>query len=197
MALERDLLALLIAGVDPLAEIVHASDLSAAMEAVKSDTQIDLVLLSAALAASDMSGLRGLRLLREAMPIVVLGTNGHADVVKAAFGAGAHGVIPKETRAQVMLSAVKLVLAGARYVPEQVLAELDSSPVVKPARGTLTNREAEVLHSLVDGNSNKEIARQLGLEEVTISVHLTSIYRKLGVHNRTQAVKRALEVGLT
>jgi DNA-binding NarL/FixJ family response regulator len=87
-------------------------------------------------------------------------------------------------------------LSGGRYIPEQVMQSGSEQPSGRaPDFEALTARELDVLSQLVKGHSNKEIARALGLGDVTIGLHLRSIYRKLGVKSRTQAVRLAIRRG--
>jgi DNA-binding NarL/FixJ family response regulator len=107
------------------------------------------------------------------------------------------------SKTEALLSAVRLIFAGERYVPaESLLAEALStsgSPSldgeIDPALPNLTERESDVLERLLDGLTNKEIGRALGVQEITVKLHLRSVYRKLGVRNRTQAVRRTLASG--
>jgi DNA-binding NarL/FixJ family response regulator len=105
------------------------------------------------------------------------------------------------------IGAIQLVLSGERFLPDlrshDMMPEIASrrtsgvrrTPKIDAPLATLSNRERNVLALLITGISNKEIAKTLTVEAVTIGVHLSSIYRKLGVVNRTQAVRKALELG--
>jgi DNA-binding NarL/FixJ family response regulator len=91
------------------------------------------------------------------------------------------------------LSAIKLIADGENFVPADILA--DENMMV--GKGHLTGREHDVLSGLFAGSSNKEIARSLNLSEVTIKHHLKSLRSKLGAKNRTHAVCRAIELGIS
>ena len=91
------------------------------------------------------------------------------------------------------LSAIKLIADGESFVPADILA--DENMMV--GKGHLTGREHDVLSGLFAGSSNKEIARSLNLSEVTIKHHLKSLRSKLGAQNRTHAVCRAIELGIS
>ena len=91
------------------------------------------------------------------------------------------------------LSAIKLIADGEIFVPADILA--DENMMV--GKGHLTGREHDVLSGLFAGSSNKEIARSLNLSEVTIKHHLKSLRSKLGAKNRTHAVCRAIELGIS
>ncbi|MFZ9134718.1 MAG: response regulator transcription factor [Candidatus Puniceispirillaceae bacterium] len=95
--------------------------------------------------------------------------------------------------AAATLSAIKLIANGETFVPVDILADED----VLAGNRYLTGREHDVLSGLLAGSSNKEIARSLNLSEVTIKHHLKSLRSKLGAKNRTHAVCRAIELGIS
>ena len=150
-----------------------------------------------------MNGLAGFRAMQKELPntpIVIFSGDTNPDLIKASLQAGASGFIPKTMRAPAMINALRLVLSGERYVPDLAMLTGDGKPGganldTGGAFSQLTPREREVLGLLVKGNSNKQIARQLKIEEITVALHLRSIYRKLNVASRTQAVRLALQLG--
>ncbi len=105
-----------------------------------------------------------------------------------------------------MLNALRMILAGETYVPSSLLTGAGDSGYAD-SRGSqagcfqngqpqdLTRRQQEVLAHLVRGRTNKAIAAELNLKEITIKIHLRGLFRKLGVSNRTQAVAVALQGG--
>ena len=101
-----------------------------------------------------------------------------------------------------MLGALKLVLSGGTYVPPAMLQNWHRPGALvrrtgeNAARIILTRRQTDVLSRLAIGQSNKEIARDLGLAEGTVKLHVTSILKSFGVSNRTQAVVAAQQTGL-
>ena len=178
--------------------------------------------LALALIDLSMPGAEGLSHVQEVhrrhpeLPIIVL--SGHEDPItmRQALDSGAMGYIPKAYSPDVMLSAVRLVLAGGVYVPPMMIAGalggvaptpparpttagLAAEPLALPAsdlpfhpsRHALTERQVEVLHLLSEGRPNKMIARGLGISEGTVKIHLAAIFRALGVRNRTEAVVAA------
>lgn len=169
---------------------------------------LDLVLLDICL-----PGVRGLELFDElradhpALPLVALSALDDPGTVKAVLSGGAMGFIPKSSSHQVMVSALRLVLAGGRYLPPQLIAgELESMPMraASPAAAAevsaedlgLTGRQQQVLALLAKGKSNKQICRELGLAEATVKIHVTAILRALKVSTRTQAVVMINQLGL-
>ena len=108
---------------------------------------------------------------------------------------GAIGFIPKTMGAQSLLNAVRFMAAGEIYVPVDLMREEPAAPA-HPLAAKLSPRENEVLSGLCKGQSNKEIARDLDLQEVTIKLHVRTLCRKLEAKNRTQAAMIAKEAGL-
>ena len=178
-------------------DVLHAGSFARAMELARTAEAIDLILLD--LRMPGMNGLAGLKAIREVLPdvpVVILSGEADPDTVRNALKLGAAGFIPKTMRVAAMLGALRLILSGERYLPPEVMQ--DAAPGEKAARPgfeALTPREREVLSELVKGHANKEIGRNLRVEEVTVALHLRSIYKKLGVGSRTQAVRIALRLG--
>lgn len=163
---------------------------------------IDLILLD--LFMPGMRGLSGVSRVVEAfpgVPVVVLSGHVQREDIMEAMNAGAAGYIPKTTNCAALLNALRLVLSGEKYLPSSVLAEDEAAATSAAFAGQsklrkLSEREIQILGMVVQGNTNKEIARRLGLEEITVKVHLRNIYRKIGAANRAQAVRVAMECGL-
>jgi DNA-binding NarL/FixJ family response regulator len=148
------------------------------------------------------------------VPLVVVSAQCERGVVTAALAAGASGYLPLGDDQAITESALRLVLAGGRYLPPEWMGYVRkpvptavrraSEPVAESAQPAgrghpLTGRQLDVLRCLVEGKSNKEIARGLGLGVGTVKCHLQAIYRALNVENRTRAVvvaRRVLDEGL-
>jgi DNA-binding NarL/FixJ family response regulator len=119
--------------------------------------------------------------------------------------AGAAGFIPKSSTNEVMETAVRLVLAGGKYLPPEVLARRTATaPSTRQPGNTaavatlgLTERQMQVLRLIARGASNKAICRELGLAERTVKAHVTAVFRALNVDSRTQAALAAARLGLT
>jgi DNA-binding NarL/FixJ family response regulator len=136
------------------------------------------------------------------VPVLVLSGSEDPALMQELLAAGAQGFIPKAYSSDVMLSAVRLALAGGVYVPPMMLeparpapAPLDGAPArATPAsleerlRKLLTERQIDVLRLLSQGKPNKVIARDLGISEGTVKIHLAAIFRALNVRNRVEAV---------
>ena len=119
---------------------------------------------------------------------------------------GVAGFVPKTANGGIIEAAMRLILAGGRYLPPR-LAEIAgariNSGMVQPVRDDtaqiserLTSRQMDVLRLMAQGKSNKEIARDLDLAPSTVKTHLTAVYGVLGVRNRTEAAIQAARDGV-
>lgn len=194
-------------------EVLLAAHIDECLAIAKDCDDIDIVFLD--LLMPGMADGAGLKRVREQMgdvPVAVLSASLDPQDVRRVMDQGAAGYIPKTVSRKVFRIAVELMLAGQRYVPEIALGWVEEggkpvdegpSPVdeLPPSRNdeepVLTEREGEILALLIDGHSNKEIGRRLNLHEFTIKSHLKRVFRKLDARNRAQAVKRAIDLGLS
>jgi DNA-binding NarL/FixJ family response regulator len=134
------------------------------------------------------------RILRddpEAHVIMLSIDEGEEDIHRA-LKAGASGYASKSISGKELLVAIETVLDGGTYVSEALRGRLEECQ----RRPGLNERELHVLQSIADGRTNKEIASDLGLSEVTIKVYVGRIFQKLGVQDRTQAVTTAISRGI-
>jgi DNA-binding NarL/FixJ family response regulator len=130
------------------------------------------------------------------VPILVLSGGASPAEVQAVLQAGARGFLPKTATPEQFNHTIHLMLAGGTSVPAEMLLPAASVPDgAPPWLAALTPREAEVLRATARGLSNKEIARELDLAEVTIKLHLSAIFRKMGVRSRTEAAMLAAKTG--
>lgn len=180
--------------------VIEAADMAGAEIAANDAKNLGLIILDLMMPGMDgVSGLKRMHAAYPDIPVVILtGHVARADVL-AAIDAGASGYIPKTISGTALVSALRLVLDGERYLPSVVLMPEEPSPAAKQeiVFGSLSPREREVLGHLVEGETNKEIARKLTLQEITVKVHVRNVYRKIGAGNRAQAVKIALQAGFS
>lgn len=178
-------------------QVSLAADLNAALEAIAANEPLDVILLDYGMPG--MNGLDGLkRTLAECKGAKVALMSGFAqrDVVQRAMDMGAMGFLPKSLPAKTFVNAVRFMAMGEQYLPLKFMGLPDEPVVHHPLIQKLSKREREVLRLLAGGQSNKEIARDLSLQEPTVKLHVTSVYRKLGSRNRAQAAVIAKETGL-
>lgn len=175
------------------ARVSKAASVAQALALVEAAEDISLALLD--LHMPDMDGVMGFRCLRDRrpdLPVAILSGDASAEIARRVLDAGANGFILKSMGGPAILAAIRLILAGERYVPANLL-QAEKARAAAPA---FTQREHEVLGGLVDGRSNKEIASTMQISAATVALHLTNVYRKLNVASRGQAVRRAFELGL-
>lgn len=146
-----------------------------------------------------MDGITAIGHLKRAWPeieIIALTSVLEDEKVIGAVRAGAIGYLLKDTQADELIRAIKGAAAGeaqlSRAAAERLMREIHAPAHPEP----LTERETDVLRLLAVGQSNKEIARRLGVNESTIKSHVSSILGKLGVQGRTQAALHAVRSGL-
>lgn len=139
----------------------------------------------------DASHTAAVERLHEVAPnaaIVVFAADVSRRTVDAAFAAGARGFVPKGAPTSTLMAAIDMVLRGETFVPKEVLSTwAGSSPAPGSSAARLTPRQEDVLFHLARGLANKAIATELGMSPSTVRVHVSAIFRALGVDNRTQA----------
>lgn len=192
--------------LEPEADIAVAGDCEHGLQLAGQGTEPDLVLLD--LSLPGLSGIPALKLWRTrfpGVPVAILSASCDQPTVLAAIGAGACAFIPKSSTNDVMVNALRLVLAGGKYLPPEILAPAPGpSTPQRLRRGTapsmealgLTGRQIDVLRLIAKGASNKHICRELGLAERTVKAHVTAILRALKVSSRTQAAIEATKLGI-
>lgn len=178
-------------------EVATARDLDSAMLAVAAQDPFDLILLDYGMPG--MNGLDGLsRALDGANGCRVALMSGIAprEVAEKALEMGAAGFLPKTLPAKSLVNAVRFMAMGEQYAPIDFMTASAEVTPVNPLAAKLTPRELDMLRKLCEGKANKEIARDLGIQEPTVKLHMKTLYRKIDAHNRTQAAMIAKEAGL-
>ncbi|MBK6332186.1 MAG: response regulator transcription factor [Thermomonas sp.] len=194
-----------LAELDPALEAVVAMNLEELDRAVAAHAhELDLALVDIAMPGTHgFEHVARLRSQAPALPVIVLSGSEDVDLMRSLMEIGVLGFIPKAYSPEVMLSAIRLVLAGGIYVPPLLLANAQAQgwqPSEAPAaegapsrsidglRNLLTERQIDVMRLLSQGKPNKLIARDLGISEGTVKIHLAAIFRALNVRNRVEAV---------
>jgi DNA-binding NarL/FixJ family response regulator len=162
-------------------------------------TSVDMALVDARMPDEDgISFLRKAKALRPELPVLVLSTYDTESYVNAALEAGASGYVLKDSTFEQLKEAIDTALTGrGTYLSPVVAQRLWARSQRGHAGGIdLSERELEVLVELVAGRRNEQIAQNLYVSIKTVKSHLGSIFRKLGVTNRTEAVSKAIRDGL-
>ena len=192
----RDMLVMFL-GAQGEIETSTAADVDQACKRVEEDDTYDLILLD--LNMPGMNGLDGLArvmALKGGQRVALMSGEATREIAEKALDAGAAGFVPKTLPAKSMINAVRFMAMGEQYAPIDFMTAVEEAPV-NPLAEKLTPRELQVLKGLTEGKSNKEIARDLDLQEPTIKLHVKTLYRKVGAANRTQAALYAINQGLT
>lgn len=198
--------------LEPGMEFVLAMSVDELLAGATDD--LDLALIDLNMPGADgQAHIDEVRRRHPAVPLIVLSGYEDPAIMRSALERGVLGFIPKAYSPEVMLSAVRLVLAGGVYVPPMMLTALPpgivagvapqaaealsssrggaGSQTLEHLRNVLTERQVEVLQLLSQGKPNKLIGRSLGISEGTVKIHLAAIFRALNVRNRTEAVVAA------
>ena len=164
-------------------EVCQAATLQDAMAMVDTTGSFDLALID-----FDMPGMQGLEGLRRMMlvnqgrPVALMSGAATTAIAEQALAMGAAGYVPKTLSSRSMLAAARFMVAGETFAPMSLLKRETPSNDAQ-----LSPRELDVLRGICDGKSNKEIARDYDLQEVTVKLHVKTMSRKLSAKNRTHA----------
>ncbi len=177
-------------------EIFEVADFDGANALLEKDSGFDLALLDLGLPGVDgITCLKSFRQRYPSMPVVILSAYDDPQTVGKSIRCGASGFVSKAYSSERLLAVLRDVLAGKETSPELSSAGSFSAephpPLVgggDPSDFGLTGRQAEVLGLMASGKSNRDIAAILGLSEGTVKIHLTAIFKVLGVSSRTQAM---------
>ncbi len=187
-------------------DVVEAGDGGAGI-ALLAREEFEIILLD--LRMPDMSGLDVLQWLRQARiktPVVMLSTSSEEKDLIESLRLGAQGYLLKDMDPDDLVKSLRNVLDGETVVAPDLTGVLASavqkevttsnSSTFQSVRDVLTSREMDVLKDITKGWSNKIIARDLGITDGTVKLHVKSILRKLNVHSRVEAAVIAVEEGL-
>jgi len=177
------------------AEVISVADYVGAMKTLDAKGPFDLVLLD-----FNMPGMNGLDGLADAVKshpdqaFAILSGFAPNRIAQEAVEMGAIGYIPKTLGAKSLVNAVRFMIAGETFVPASALGNTGETPETEFTK-QFSQRERQVLSGLCLGRANKEIARELDLQEVTIKLHVRTLCKKLNAKNRTQAALIAKDAG--
>lgn len=200
-----DALATALLSLRVVEQVDKEASISAATERLRNADAYDLVMLD--LHLSDSEGLSAMLMLREQfpeVPVVIFSGDESSETVAAAFEHGVQGYIPKSSPMPLVVNAIRIVLSGGNYIPPQAARMLgfESKPVATAAAAataalpSLSPRQRQVLHYLLQGLPNKVIGSRLDMADGTVKSHLNAIYRLFAVNSRAQLILKARNLGL-
>lgn len=176
---------------DVPAEIFGAADAAAATQLLAANDDLDLILLDLMLPGTGgMAYLGVMRKLHPHIPVVILSALDDADTVMKAIRQGAAGFVSKASPTDVLLGALREVLAGEIWLPPEYreLSGKRRRAKTVAERFALTKSQARVLELLSEGKTNRDIAALLDVTEGTVKIHVSAIFKALNVSNRSQAL---------
>ncbi|BEU01685.1 DNA-binding response regulator [Agarivorans sp. OAG1] len=174
----------------PDAQLLEAENVNDLLKLLELEREPDLLLLDLKMpGANGFSAFTHLHGQYPELPIVVISASEEVSVVQKAKQLGATGFIPKSTPLQQLVAAIQHIIEGDDWFPEGISfsAQAEEDPLAERL-ASLTPQQYKVLVMLNEGLLNKQIAYELNVSEATIKAHVTAIFRKLNVKNRTQAV---------
>lgn len=181
---------------DDIVVIAEAADGQEAIEKVKKHNP-DLVLMD--MQMPNMGGVEAINSIREfnkQVKFIILTTYKNEDFVFDGVNAGARGYLLKDAEPDELIDAIQRVYRGESLIDSSMITKvLDRFSLITSSKSrahNLTNREVEVLELIANGASNKDIAAALFISEKTVKTHITHIFKKLQVNDRTKAVTKAI-----
>jgi DNA-binding NarL/FixJ family response regulator len=183
---------------DDLTVVGEAASVREAV-AVIADTNPDLVLLDLRLGEEDGAEVaRTLRAERLDVRILVLSVHDTSRHLRDALAAGADGYLLKSVTGDALVAGIRSALAGETVIGQEFVPKLLEESVRGAAAGRteITSREQEVLELVAEGLGNRELAERLGISTRTAQKHIENLFKKVGVHDRTELVAQAFRQGL-
>jgi DNA-binding NarL/FixJ family response regulator len=196
-ALVRGGVGILIKTLHPDTELIECNNYEKTLKVLNSSEPVDLLLLDLLMPGMDLvKSVKHICTKWPDVPVIVISVREDMQTIRDALRSGAMGYIPKSSTPDVTMNAIRLVLSGGIYVPpdalqlgsgisapeENAFDEAESAPE--------NGRQVEVMDLISEGRSNKEIATELGLTPGTVKMHLSRIYKVLGVKSRTEAIAK-------
>ncbi len=179
-------------------EVVGEASTGVELLELLATTETDIVLLDVNM--PEMGGLEALEALRKTTPslgVIVLSMHDKAVYVKRAVELGANGYLLKSAGKDELVRAIGIVAEGGSYIQGELTGViLESATSGDATSPRLSNREHQVLSRVAQGEENKQIANALGISEATVKTYLKSIFERLEVHSRAEAVAVGLRLGI-
>lgn len=157
------------------------------------DTSCDVLLLDLAMPAPSGPELIGLiRRRKPDLPLLVISMHNDPSIVRASLQAGASGYITKDSDPDILVQALRCVMAGEHYIESRLMKSVLFDPAtIRPPVSPLSPRERQVLQRLAVGQSNSEIALALFISEKTVSCHKMNLMNKLGINSMVELLRYA------
>lgn len=180
----------------------HLHPVVVSLDELLTNPQLDYAVIDVNAITDCMSLLTAIRRAKPALRILVIGPEGNDELVMESIIAGARAYLDISAGPHLVRQAIEVVTAGSIWAPRRLLSKLIDRLLAVPdtslTNGSphLTAREKEVLDLILMARSNREIARQLGIEERTVKAHVGSLMRKTGADNRIELSMRALNLSL-
>lgn len=174
-------------------KVRETSSFEETLQLITADGAGELLLMD--LSMPGLAGAQSLSALADGFPnskvVVVSASESRSDIL-AALDAGVRGYLPKSMASHEIAAALISIVRGQIFVPAALVKRGPHAPPGRPPQPSarLTSRQEEVLQELLKGKSSKEIARQLGIAEGTVKIHLAAIYRAFGVRGRAEAIAK-------
>ena len=182
-------------------EVFESADFDSTLKVLSEQEDLDILLLDLHMPGNgDLYGLIRIREDYPSLPIAVVSGSEDVNIVSKVMGYGAMGFIPKSSSSDDIANAINQILEGDTWLPTELkskVAEIEGADREIAAQvASLTPQQYRVLQYLHEGLLNKQIAYELHISEATVKAHITAIFRKLSVYNRTQAVLIAAKLQL-
>lgn len=205
-------LELVLSGRYPRAKILTANNYTELFDVIAKENDFDVILTDLAMPGDVWSNaIQKIHNQLPDTPIIILSAIFDEEIVQKTIEIGVSGYLSKTSSHQEILDALDIVISGGAYFTQELLQNqrinensatdklllklVDEQPQEETSKH-LTPRQRDVLQAVAEGKANKQIAYELGLTEGTVKLHLTAIFKILGVYNRMGAVLEATKLGL-
>jgi two-component system response regulator NreC len=169
-------------------EVDRAGDVMPAIER----TPCDILLLDLQM---DRNSLSDVPALAERVKVIVVTATERVEEALAVIRAGARAVVFKRFAIETLMMAIRSTMDGHVWMPPELQAEV-TAQLRGPNTTVLTRREREIVRHVALGLRNAEVARRLGIGEVTVKTHLNNVFQKLGLHDRVELARYAIRTGI-